>query len=335
MKAIAFNFKTDNGTPHMVETTKPTPGEKDLIVKVSYSAIDTAPQEVIHKRMMGYFVHDLKVDTLLLGWHFSGIVAETGSGVKGLKVGEKVYGFLQYEPKQKQGTFAEYIRVEEEACALVPDGLDMKTVAAATTEALTALQAIRNLGGLTNEPNAASSSSQRSILVLGAGGGVGSAAVGIAKKMGARVTAVCGTKDVARVESFGADEVIDRSKHKDIFKTLRSRNKTYDVVFDAPVKYSAVRSFKLLRKGGAYVTTIPTLGMLAGKFVALFNGKRVCFVECHSNREDLDLLSEWLQSGLQIDVDSVYPVKDMNRAMERQASRVKAGRVAIQVDGGW
>jgi len=321
MKAVELQYKS--GEDSIIEVMTPTAIDSEVLVKVKYSAIDTATNQVLQKTLPGYFVHKWTTP-LILGWHYSGTIEAVGPKAKNLKVGDEVWGFLQYEPQQTQGTFAEYVTVEEEDCARIPEGIDLKELTAASTECLTALQAIRDLGGL---------SEKKSILVLGAGGGVGSAAVQIAKQLGARVTAVCSSKDVERVKDFGADVVLDRTTQSDKFF---SKDTKYDVIFDTPSKYSPWRSFQYLNPRGVFVATLPSMGLLGAMVLSFFNGKKAAFVECHSKRQDLELVGGWLSNGsLKIDVDSTYAVKDIRKALERQGNKAKVGRVVIQVEGGW
>lgn len=198
----------------------------------------------------------------------------------------------------------------------------MEQVTAASTESLTALQAIRDLGGL---------SAGKSILVLGAGGGVGSAAVQIAKNLGAHVTASSSAKDVQRVKNVGADVVLDRSETDPL-----SGSGKYDFIFDSPNKYSAVKAMGSLNPKGTYVVTMLSFGLFAAMFCSVFNGKRAKFIECHSSKEDLELVSDWMkQDKLKIDVDGTFAIRDLEKAMMRQNMKSKLGRVVLQVKDGW
>jgi NADPH:quinone reductase-like Zn-dependent oxidoreductase len=312
---------------NMVEINRPTLGPNQVLVKVHYSALDNATDGVLQQHVMGMFVHAKAKKNgppLVLGWHYSGEIVERGSYVQddSYKLGDMVWGFLQYEPKQTQGSFAEYIAVDIDDCAPVPSNVSMEEVTAASTESLTALQAMRDLGGL---------SAEKSVLVLGAGGGVGSAAVQIAKNLGAHVTASCSTKDVQRVKDLGADVVLDRLQVDPL-----SHDAHYDVIFDTPHKYSAVKFIDKLNPKGTYVVTMLSGSLILAKFLSIFNGKKAMFVECHSNRKDLELVGEWLkQNKLQMDVDSQYAIQDLERAMVRQNDTSKSGRVVLQVKDGW
>merc|ERR1712076_126302 len=132
----------------------------------------------------------------------------------------------------------------------------------------------------------------KSILIVGAGGGVGNAGVQIAKKLGATVTAVVSGKDVDDAKNWGADHIINRSKN--------------------PHSLSTGQSIKLLKKGGVVVNTLPNMSMLWGMIRTMFSSKSYSFVHVVSKRNDLELVREWMEQGsLKIPIDSVFKIKDM------------------------
>ena len=338
MKAMAFDYNTSKFAS--VDISRPTMESDEVLIKVQYAAIDSTGEAVMRKEMIRHFVH-AKTKPFVIGWHFGGRVVDAGKSVDDLIIGDQVWGFFEYTPETKQGSFAEYIAVKATQCAKKPDSVDLATATAASTECITALQAIRDDGGLLQErrlpssPSSPSSSSNQAlpcVLVLGAGGAVGSVAVQIAKRLGAHVTAVCSTKDVKRVESLGADAVIDRKKTKNI---LGSKSSKYDVIFDTPSMYFAPKCMRHLKNKGAYVATLPSVGLFMGKFVSIFNGKSSMFIECKSRRDDLELIGAMLEDGMCVDICSTFKIKDINRAIVKQADRNKIGRVVIEVEGGW
>lgn len=266
-----------------------------------------------------------RTEPLILGLHFSGTVVEKGPEVDDYQVGNAVWGHLQYQPGQEQGSYAEYITVAADACARQPKNVSLEQCAAAATETMTALQAMRDVGGLEEDMQ---------VLIVGAGGGVGSAAVGIAKKLGAIVTAVCGSKDVARVQALGADRVVDRAKEDPLAGD--SKQMHYHVIFDTPSVYLARQCLSHLYHGGAYISTLPSWSWVVGLVMSQFTSKKVAMVEVKSKKDDLELIGEWLQQGL-VDcntIDSQFKIKDMDKALARHEDRL-AGRVVLQVKGGW
>lgn len=300
------------------------------MIKVSYSALDTAFEEVAHRNFIpGSLLHDLKVKPLVAGWHFSGKIMSLGGAAaenNDLSVGDLVFGHLQYASSTKQGTLAEYITVPASECAKVPSDVALDVASAITTESLTALQAMRDLGGL---------SEGKKVLIIGAGGGVGTQAIQIAKTMKAsEVHAVCSTRDVSKVQALGADSVIDRTQ-KNITKDLDADS--YDVIFDTTGKYSFMSLKYAISEKGALVNTIP--GIVTSLFSCLipiiYNKQyKSVFVKC--NRADLELVGSWLQKGnISCPIDSTHNIKDFENARKRHQEPQKLGRVVVKVEDGW
>ena len=186
---------------------------------------------------------------------------------------------------------------------------------------MTSLQSLRDLGRLGEGGKA---------LIIGAGGGIGSVAIGIGKRLGGHVTGVCSTKDVERVEALGADAVIDRRKSDPL-----DAESAYDVVFDTPAVSSFGRCAKILRAGATYVTTLPDAALVTGMARALFTSKRCRFVQVASKRADLELVGGWLSDGLEVPIDSRHKIADLGAALKRQADRARVGRVVVDVAEGW
>jgi len=333
MKAFQFKFKS-NDHSIVQDVAKPIPAKDEVLIKVINSALDTAHQPIIDKEIpVAYILHKVQ-NPLYLGYHYSGTVEALGSDVADddLKEGVEVFGFLQYVSSQTQGAFAEYITVKHNDCAVKPQNVSFEVAAASTTESVTALQAIRDKGGLKSKAK-----EQQTILVVGAAGGVGSAAVQIARNLlGAHVTAVCSSKDVKKVkEVFGADVVIDRSAKSNYIKMLIEQNIKFDVILDAPCVLPSSAT-KLLKPEGVIVTTAPTGTMYWNMLKLVFSSKKATWIMCNSNKDDLKSVGNLLSSEdkLKISIDSTFKVKDMSAAMSKQAGR-KTGRVVIQVENGW
>merc|ERR1712232_1230427 len=294
--------------------------------KVQFSALDTALEPVIQKTFVRGMVHK-KTDPLFCGWHFSGTLEKTGSEVSGFESGMQVFGHLPYSSSTTQGSLSEYITVKSDALAVKPNGITMDAAAASTTEPLTSLQALRDIGKLPKGGK---------VLVNGAGGQVGSCAIQIAKALGSHVTAICSTKDVNKVTKLGATTVIDRKLTPDVLGHLKPGQ--FDVIFDTPGKMSARKSIEFLKQTGVYVNPTPDdmLDFLLGKLYVLFSSKSVSTLIVEPRKKDFELVGQWLESAsLTIDVDSVHDIHNCEEAMKRQNDSSKQGRVVIRVDGGF
>jgi NADPH:quinone reductase-like Zn-dependent oxidoreductase len=337
----ALEFVTSTGDIKVVEIPKPTlpnnptKTQPNLLVKVVAAAIDAGFAKKFPKgKPDGFFIHS-SATPLYLGWHFSGVVEEiAGDGTSilldGITVGTAVFGFLEYSPTQRQGSFAEYILVNSQQCGIKPDSVSFELAAASATESATAIQALRDCGRI---------APVQSVLICGAGGGVGSAAICAAKIMGARVTAMCSERDEKRLqETFQPDAILNRSQYegKD---PIKSYGEKFDIIFDCPSAFSPFKYLSYLKPNGAFVVTSPSLGFIFGFVYSIFTwwtSKRVRLVTVTPHRTDFTLIGEWLTQGkLKIPIEATFDVTDMAAAIATQNSKTRQGRVVIKVQDGW
>ena len=233
MEKMKAMVSTRYGGPEILQlqqVDKPIPKGNEVLVKIKSSSITTA------ETMMrtGYpiigrlFIGLLKPKNPISGTGFSGIIKKVGSKVNRFKVGDKVFG----ESLNTFGTYAEYICIEENGIIeKLPENISYEEAAVIGDGPITSLNFLRNLGEIKEHHN---------ILIIGASGSLGTAAVQIAKNAGAKVTGVCSTKNIQLVESLGADKVIDYNN-----EDFSSIGKTYDIIYDtigvssfSPVSYT-------------------------------------------------------------------------------------------------
>ena len=197
MHAIAVNeYGAD---PVLVELPKPQPGPRQILIKVRTAGMNPADRQIADgvwkDRVPGTF-------PLVLGADFAGVVESVGEGAAKFVPGDELFGQLLIPPLGSTGTYAEYVAVTEDApLAKVPNGFDATVAATLPTPGGTALQMVTSLQPL----------SDKTALIVGAGGGVGSFATQFAVNGGAHVIADAGGSDADRMRSYGADEVIDYS----------------------------------------------------------------------------------------------------------------------------
>ena len=320
MRAIATPSRGPVDRVEVIELPIPAPGAGEVRVKVEASAVNPADFKVATGATGAGFIH-AKTSPLMLGYDFSGVVDAAGDSVDGLREGDPVFGHLPYARQNRRGAFAEYVVIGSGEVGRKPEGVPHATAAAAATAGLTALQGLRDRGGLASGGRA---------LIVGASGGVGSLAVLVAKQMGATVAGICSTRAVDFVRELGADEVIDRSKG-DPF----AGDGTFDVVFDTPAAYSYHRCRRRLAPGGAYVTTLPSVGLVTGKLAALLSSRRCLLVVVKSTTADLEQLGAWLEAGMKIPIETSYPIRDAASAIAEIGGGGRAGRIILDVAGGW
>jgi len=309
-----------NKDVEMVEVPKPNPQQGEVRVKVIAASVNPAEDKLVNGEFVGRFLH-AKTSPLIIGWDFAGKVDAIGEGVSDIEGGTAVWGHLPFSNTTKQGTFSEYITLSREELAVKPDNVSYHIAVASPTITMTSLQSMRDLGGLDEGGK---------VLIIGAAGGIGSVSVGIAKHLGAHVTAVCSTKDVERVTALGADAVIDRKKSNPL-----EAESEYDVVFDTPAVHSFGSCAKALKENGAYVTTLPGPELITGKIRALFSSKHCQFVNVASRRADLELVGDWLNDGMEVPIDSIHKIADLEIALKRQNDPERSGRVVVDVVDGW
>jgi NADPH:quinone reductase-like Zn-dependent oxidoreductase len=262
-----------------------------------------------------------------VGEDFAGVVAEVGAGVTGVAVGERVFGTIP-ATAQRTGSIAEYVDVDPEWFAVLPPGVDPSAAAASSLAGLTAMQALRDAGGL--EPGGR-------VLVWGAAGGVGHLAVQIARLLGAsRVDAVCSARSIDMVRGLGADDVFDYT----VGETPRG---PYDVVIDTVCTARASTLRRILAPEGVVVTIGaagggrilgpggPIVRRAVGSALARITARTVL---TRVDSSDLARLGSWLQTGaLRVVLERVFPLAQAPAAYEvLEEGRVR-GKLVIDVSG--
>ncbi len=168
------------------------------------------------------------------------------------------------------------------------------------------------------------------MLVVGASGGVGSLAVAVGAKLGAEVTGIASRKAADFVRSLGASSVLVRGEVDPLADTRR-----YHVILDAAAAHSFGSMRHLLEKGGVYIATLPSPGLLLAKALAPLFGKRAAFISIQSTRACLEQLAAWALEGMKVPIDSRFPVRDVALGLARLAKAGILGRVVIDVEDGF
>jgi NADPH:quinone reductase-like Zn-dependent oxidoreductase len=278
---------TTYGPPEVVQITeveKPTPKDDEVLVRVRATTVNRTDSATRAAKpfFMRVVTGLVRPKVMVLGNEFAGEVAAVGSGVTSFRAGDRVFGYNE----GPFGAHAEYMTIPEDgSVATMPASATFEDAAASTEGSHYALSFIRK----------AKIRSGQEVLVNGATGAIGSAAVQILKSLGVHVTAVCGTENVALVEGLGADRVIDYTA-----EDFTRDGQTYDVVLDVVGKSSFGRCKRLLKPGGLYFSS--ELGRLAQNpilalMTPLFRGKRVMMPIPRHDQEMVQYLKELLESG--------------------------------------
>jgi len=319
MKAVVH---TRYGPPDVLqvkEVEKPVPKDNEVLIRVHATTVNRTDCGFL--RAEPFFVRVvsglLRPKATILGSELAGEVEAAGKDVASFKQGDQVFGLTGLH----FGAHAEYVCLPEEAAiAARPANMDYEEAAAVCDGAMLAIAFIRR----TNRQEG-----QR-VLVNGASGSIGSAAVQLAKYYGAEVTAVCNTRNLELVRSLGADAVIDYTR-----EDFTRHGKTYDAVFDAVGKSSFRRCSSLLKKGGIYLSS--DLGFLAqNPLLALWapgiGGKRIKFPIPKVSKKDVCFFKELVEAGrYKAVIDRRYPLDRIVEAYRYVETGQKTGNVVITV----
>lgn len=320
MKAIVHTKYGPPEVAQLVEIEKPTIKPNQVLIQVQASTVNRtdsgfrSAEYVVSRLFSGLF----KPKHQTLGCEFAGIVTETGEHVVNFKVGDKVFGFND----QQFGGHAEFMAISENEIAVIPENCTFFEAAAITEGAHYALCNIR----------ASKIQKGQHVLVYGATGAIGSAAVQLLKSLDIYVTAVCNSKNVDLVKSLGADTVIDYQT-EDFTKI----DQKFELIFDAVGKSSFKQCKPLLSSKGKYVST--ELGkngvnIYLALFTPLLRGKRVIFPIPTMNKEMLNFLKERFEKGeFKPVIDRSYQLSEIVEAYKYVESGQKTGNVILDVAG--
>jgi len=315
-------INTKYGLPEVVkvlEIEKPVPGHNEVLIKVYASTVNRTDCGF---RSADYFISRFWSGLIsprykTLGCEFSGEIEAVGENVTSWKIGDRIVGFND----KRFGGHAEYMTLNEnETFTKIPHNFSFHEVAPLFEGAHYALCDIR----------AAKVKNGQNVLVNGATGAIGSAAVQLLKYFGANVTAVCNTENMELVKSLGADRLIDYTK-EDFITT----EQVFDFIFDAVGKSSFGRCKPLLKKGGVYIST--ELGKNAENiFLALitplFCRKKVSFPIPFIDREVVEFLKELAENGhYKPVIDRTYALEQIVEAYRYVETGQKTGNVVIKM----
>jgi len=329
MQAIVYRSYGSPDVLELAQIAAPEPGDDQVLVRVSAAGINPYDwrfmrgEPLIARKMIGTGV--LRPNrTLIPGSDAAGVIAAVGANVTKFHVGDEVYACVG------MGGLAELVAVGQDAVALKPVNLSFEAAAAVPMAAVTALQSLRDVGGLR---------AGQSILVNGASGGVGSFAVQIARHLGAaEVVGVCSAGNVALVRSLGATEVIDYST-----EDFTRSGKHYDLVFDT-VGNRSIRSLMhvvapkgvLVIVGGGGGRVLGPIGqILRATLMSRFNGGRIRSTIARATAEELDNVTAMIEAGEVTPViDRTYPLSKAADAMRYLEGHHAKGKVVITVSSG-
>jgi len=315
MKAAVLDNFGDAKELKIRDIDKPEPAAGQLLVKVQATNVNPIDWKIREGWMAMRYGEEFP---MILGWDCSGVVEAIGDGVAGFKVGDEVFA------RSDVGTgkcYAEYAVINTSTAVHKPKTLSHQEAGAIPLTGLTAINSLINCAKV--------KSGQR-VLIIGGSGGVGTLAIQIAKNLGAHVTAVCSTNNVALVKSLGADQVIDYTLADPL-----SCDEPYDVIYDTVCAHEYEKARQSLKESGVFLTLSPAPGVdffIPGQ-TELEAGKGY-FIAWTPAAADLQILADWADSGqLKVIIDSVYTLDEIQAAHLRSQTERCVGKIVINVAG--
>lgn len=323
MKAILVTRYGDADVLQIKEVPTPSPKENEVLIKI-HGAVVNFTDPVFRKGkpfISRIFTGLLKPKHPIPGDVLAGEVIETGKNVTRFKIGDRVYGYTS----DTMGAHAEYICLPElSAVVLMPENISYEEAAGIVDGGHTALVFLRDQGKV---------SDKQKVLIYGASGSVGTAAVQLAMAYGAEVTGVCSTTNIEMIRSLGVDRAIDYTEND-----FTLEDEKYDLIFDAVAKRSFAQCKKVLTDNGVYLTTFPTAEVLfKGLVQSKRKGKRALFVAAgmrpvNEKVENLQYISELIKGNkIKIVISKRYLMEDIAEAHRYVETGHKKGNVVINV----
>ncbi len=330
MKAIVY---TEYGPPEVLqlkEVEKPTPQENEILVRnyatsVNYGDITARDFSNVSSRefnmpflfwALGKISFGLrKPKNTILGSEFAGEVAAVGKAVTRFKEGEQVFGYTA----QSMRADAQYLCVPEDGeVALKPANMSFEEAAVVPYGAITALNLLRKVDV----------QSRQKVLIIGASGSIGSAAVQFAKLYGAEVTGVCSTPRIEFVRALGADRVIDYTK-----EDFTQGSETYDLIFDILGRGLFAQCRRVMTENGRYLlASFKLKQLLQMVWTSKVGNKKVICALAPAISGDLPYIKELIEAGkFKAVIDKSFPLEQMAEAHRYVEAGHKQGQIAITI----
>lgn len=319
MKAIVYS---KYGTPDVLslkEVDIPVPKPDEVLIKVYAASLNDwdcglLQGDLVNRLLNGLFKPKIKI----LGSDIAGRIEAVGKNVKKFQPGDEVFGDLS----GSWGGFAEYVCANENALALKPRSMTFEEAAAIPQAAMLAVQGLLDKGKI---------QSGQKVLINGAGGGVGTFAVQIAKLYGVEITGVDSTGKLAMMHAMGFDHVIDYTQ-EDFTKS----GPQYDLILDVKTNRSVFDYIRALRPNGIYVTVGGSIGrllqsLIMGPWISLVSKKKIVIVALKPNK-DLAYMNELFETGkVKPVIDGPYNLDDVPHAFKLFGEGVHKGKMVITI----
>jgi NADPH:quinone reductase-like Zn-dependent oxidoreductase len=318
MRAVVCDRYGPPEVLRLAEVEQPVPNRDEVLVKVHATTVNRTDCGFRSGTpFVGRFVTGLRRPKWrILGSELAGEVTAVGAGVAEFAVADQVFGLNPW----RFGAHAEFVCVPQSApLAHKPAGVRFEEAAAVCDGAVLALMGLKRV----------QLREGKSILVYGASGSIGTAAVQLSNVFEADVTAVCNTKNVETLRSLGADHVVDYTQ-----EDFTKNGQTYDVIFDAVGKHSFRRCRASLKRGGTYLATDHLQNVLLALWTSRIGERKVVFpIPPRYAKEDVLFLKGLIEAGrYRAVIDRCYPLENVVEATRYVETEQKIGNVVLTVD---
>jgi len=320
MKAIVYTKYGTLDVLKLKEVDKPIPKENEVLIKVYAVSINDWDWGLLQGDLINRLLNGLlKPKIKILGSDIAGRIEAVGINVKKFKPGDEVYGDLS----GSWGGFAEYVCAREYALALKPVSMTFNEAAAIPQAAMLAIQGLRDKGQIQQG---------QKLLINGAGGGVGTFAIQIAKLYGVEVTAVDSPGKLDMLCSMGAEHVIDYTQ-----EDFTKDGQRYDLILDVKTNRSIFNCARALSPNGIYVTVGGSMARLFQAlflmpWISIFSKKKVRILALKPNK-DLAYVNELFEAGkLKPVIDGPFKLEEVPNAFKLFVEAVHKGKVVINLE---
>lgn len=321
MKAIFCSYYASPEELEIKEVPTPIPAKHEVMVKIHATAINDYDWGMVRGKPYLYrLIFGIrKPKRPIAGMELSGVIEDIGEGVTQFKKGDAVYGDIS---EFGFGSFAEYIAINEKAVVLKPEEMSFEEATAIPHAALLAYQGLVEKGKIQKG---------QKILINGAGGGVGTFALQIAKMYDAKVTGVDTGDKLQNMKAIGYDEVIDYKK-----ENFTKRGEHYDLILDAKTSRPTWNYLKALKPKGKYVTVGGTAGnlilfVLTSGLISILSGKKFQLLALQPN-QGLDVINELFAEGkIKPVIDGPYAFHEIPRLIQYFGEGKHTGKVVIKL----
>ena len=332
MRAVILNKYNKEGNVEIKEIQIPEVGKNDVLVKIKYAGVNPLDNMIIREEVKFIIPYDLP---LVMGNEFSGVIEKIGSNVTEFKIGDKVYGRM---PLNKIGAFAEYISIDKEAIAIIPNYLSFKEAACIPLTALTAIQAFELMEAKSGER----------IFISGGTGSFGAMAIPIGKSLGYKIITSGNGSNRERVMKLGADEFFDY-RNQDYSEILHDVDYVLDTVGDKEME----KEFKILKNGGKLISLkgMPNaefadrIGLGCFKKLILMccgrgnekiadrKNQRYYFLFVQSNGKQLAQITKIFEENrIECSIDEIFDLNDVNQALKKVLKGGSKGKTLLKID---